>query len=103
MKKLLPAYIFILPAALSCKPKPQQLIIIAGENDTNTLKQPFGMCADAKGNLYIADVGKNCITLLEINGKTSVYAGTGKEGNIDGDRKSFRHAGLYFRRPSENY
>jgi len=71
----------------ACKPKLPQLIIVAGENDTNSLSEPFGMCADAKGNLYVADVGKNCITCLNAGGEVTIYAGTGKEGNNDGERK----------------
>jgi hypothetical protein len=88
MKTQLLSIFLILLMFMSCKPGPQQLIVVAGENDTNILSQPFGLCADANGNLYIADVGKNCITLLDTNGRISVYAGTGKEGGADGDRKS---------------
>jgi sugar lactone lactonase YvrE len=71
----------------SCKFNPQQLVIISGDKDTTIFNQPFGMCADAKGNLFIADVGRNCITRLETNGKYDVYAGSEKEGNADGNRK----------------
>jgi|WetSurMetagenome_2_1015567.scaffolds.fasta_scaffold00352_10 hypothetical protein len=86
MKTHLPAIFLTLLTIISCKPGVQQLDIVAGENDTNILSQPFGMCADAKGNLYIADVGKNCIMLLETDGRISVFAGTGNEGNTDGDK-----------------
>jgi len=72
---------------IACVHKPQQLVISAGEKDTTLVNQPFGMCFDTKGNLFIADVGRHCITQLKPNGEISVYAGTGKEGGKDGDKK----------------
>jgi sugar lactone lactonase YvrE len=73
---------------IACAPKPQQLIVVAGATDTTLFSQPFGMCADADGNLFIADVGKHCISQLQPNGKITVYAGNQKEGNSDGDKQN---------------
>ncbi|HNX65944.1 MAG TPA: NHL repeat-containing protein [Bacteroidales bacterium] len=82
-------FILLIPLAfLACKPKTSQLVIVEGERDTSLLCEPFGICADAKGNIYIADVGKNCIKCLKTGEEITVFAGTGEEGNIDGDRKT---------------
>jgi sugar lactone lactonase YvrE len=87
MRTQLLAIFPVLLTFVACEPKPQQLVIVAGDKDTTIFNQPFGMCADGKGNLFIADVGRHCITLLETNGKAAVYAGSDKEGNTDGDKK----------------
>jgi sugar lactone lactonase YvrE len=78
----------ILVTLFGCVHKPQQLIMVAGDKDTTQVNQPFGMCFDTKGNLLVADVGKHCITEIKHNGEIIVYAGTGKEGSNDGDRKT---------------
>jgi sugar lactone lactonase YvrE len=87
MKTQLLVYFSILLTFIACAPKQQQLVIIAGENDTTLFNQPFGMHADSKGNLYVADVGRNCITQIKNNGEIRVYAGSEKEGNNDGNIK----------------
>jgi hypothetical protein len=87
MKTQLLAIFLILLIFLACGPKPHQLVIIAGDKDTTLFNQPFGMCADANGNLFVADVGRHCIIELKTNGKTMVYAGSGKEGNNDGSKQ----------------
>lgn len=86
MKNLVLFAFLLLLALAGCDPKPQELVIIAGDKDTTLFVQPFGMSGDAKGNLFIADVGKNCITMLKPDGTVTVYAGTGAEGNADGSR-----------------
>lgn len=60
------------------------LKIIAGDNDTTLFLEPFGMCADAAGNLYVADAGHNCIKKVTQDGEVTVYAGSGQKGNADG-------------------
>jgi DNA-binding beta-propeller fold protein YncE len=83
--------LLLLPFLLTlfaCVHKPQQLVIVAGDKDSTQVNQPFGICADAKGNLFIADVGRHCITQLKNNGEIIVYAGIEKEGCNDGDRKT---------------
>lgn len=68
----------------------ESLKIIAGENDTTLFREPFGMCADAAGNLYVADAGHNCIKKVTPEGVVTVYAGSGEKGNADGLAKQAR-------------
>jgi hypothetical protein len=91
---------------MSCELKPKQLVIVAGNKDTTIFIQPFGMCADEKGNLFIADVERHCITQREINGKISVFAGSERDSNNDGAKKiaSFRApSGICFDRSGNMY
>jgi DNA-binding beta-propeller fold protein YncE len=60
------------------------LKIIAGATDTTLFLEPFGMCLDDAGNLYVADAGHNCIKKVTPVGEVTVYAGTGKRGYADG-------------------
>jgi hypothetical protein len=71
----------------------EQLEIIAGENDTTLFNQPFGICSDQAGNLYIADAGHNQIKKVSPEGEVTVFAGTGIAGSDDGpaDRASFNY------------
>jgi len=87
MRTLLALTCSILITFIACVPKPQQLVIVAGDKDTTLFNQPFGMCANGKGNLFIADVGRHCITQLKPDGSISVFAGSGKEGSNDGNKK----------------
>lgn len=41
---------------------------------------PYGLAADSKGNLYIADYGNNCVRMVNPAGIISTYAGIGTEG-----------------------
>lgn len=47
--------------------------------------QPFGMCADAEGNLYVADSANHCIRKVSLTGVVTTIAGAGgKKGTADG-------------------
>ena len=46
---------------------------------------PRGVCADAFGNIYVADTGNNCIRRINSNGKITRFAGRNTESShIDG-------------------
>ncbi len=62
----------------------ESLKIIAGKNDTTLFHEPFGMCLDAAGNLYVADAGHNCIKKVTPEGVVTVFAGSVEKGNADG-------------------
>lgn len=81
-------FFLLLSIIIACVPNSKSLIVVAGDKDTTSIREPFGMCADKDGNFYIADVGRNCITKLNPKGEIVVYAGTGKEGNNDGYKDS---------------
>ena len=55
-----------------------------GGSSVAQFKQPFGMCMDNAGNIYIADAGNNCIRKISTSGIVSTYAGNGIAGSIDG-------------------
>ncbi|MGB0930856.1 MAG: hypothetical protein ACPGVB_08775 [Chitinophagales bacterium] len=47
-----------------------------GTPDSSRFNQPFGICRDAVGNLFIADGGNHCIRKIDKNGVSSIHAGT---------------------------
>ena len=54
---------------------------------------PFGVAADAAGNVYVADSGNCAIRKIARDGTVSTLAGNGREGNADGvgTAARFRH------------
>jgi len=55
-----------------------------GPAATAKFKSPLGgLVFDAKGSLYVADRGNNCIRKIS-NGNVSTFAGTGRKGFADG-------------------
>lgn len=44
-----------------------------------------GLCVDANGNVYTVDKANDVINITTPAGVTSLYAGSGKEGNADGN------------------
>ena len=48
---------------------------------TDTLSTPHGIAVDAKGNIYIADMGTNRILSVDKKGDVHIVAGTGKNKN----------------------
>ncbi|MEM7235797.1 MAG: NHL repeat-containing protein [Planctomycetota bacterium] len=88
--------LFALPSVTA---KPDRVVTLAGSGDakfangTGTkagFNQPFGMCADAKGNLYVADSGNHCIRKVTPSGVVTTWAGTGQKGTADGPAKQVR-------------
>src|SRR5689334_21905288 len=56
-----------------------------GAIDTALFNNPFGLCMDKNGNIYIADNGNNCIRKINTaTGMVTTYAGTGVAGWKDG-------------------
>src|SRR5579863_2020256 len=62
---------------------------VAGSTDgplaSATFRQPAGVCLDAAGNLYVADLGNNKIRKINLTaGTVSTFAGSGTAGSADG-------------------
>jgi sugar lactone lactonase YvrE len=53
-----------------------------------TFAHPDGLAADAKGNIYVADVGNNKIRKIKPDGTVTTLAGTGLRGWRDGPLES---------------
>lgn len=49
-----------------------------------SFNQPFGICADDKGNLYVADSANHCVRRISPDGVVSTFAGSGEKGTVDG-------------------
>jgi sugar lactone lactonase YvrE len=49
-----------------------------------SFNQPFGMCLDRKGNLYVADSANHCVRKVSLDGVVSTFAGSGEKGTVDG-------------------
>lgn len=58
-----------------------------------SFRTPFGICADKKGNIFIADNGNNCIRKISTDGQVSTYAGTGVKGFKDGSASEAQFSG----------
>lgn len=46
--------------------------------------EPYGICSDSAGNLYVADVGTNTIRKITPGAVVSTFAGSGEQGILDG-------------------
>ena len=55
-----------------------------GTGRTASFNQPFGMCLDAKCNLYVADSANHCVRRISPDGIVSTFAGSGVKGTVDG-------------------
>jgi hypothetical protein len=58
--------------------------LLNGANDSTRFNEPFGICSDANGNIFIADGSNHCIRKIDQNGYSSVYAGSTVAGFADG-------------------
>jgi sugar lactone lactonase YvrE len=54
-----------------------------GPNGTAEFNYPSGVAVDARGNVYVADVGNNRIRRIDTVGNVTTIAGTGKTGSVD--------------------
>jgi sugar lactone lactonase YvrE len=59
--------------------------IVNGNGASAKFYNPFGIAVDAYGNVYVADSNNNDIRLIAPNGDVSTLAGTGSQGNVDGN------------------
>lgn len=55
-----------------------------GPAATAQFNSVYGVCADAAGNIYVADASNHCIRKIDAGGIVSTYAGTGTAGFTNG-------------------
>ncbi len=55
-----------------------------------SFNQPFGICPDGKGNLYVADSENHCVRKVSPDGVVSTFAGNGEKGTVDGSARQAR-------------
>lgn len=58
-----------------------------GTRQNATFHQPSGLAFDPNGNLYVADIRNAKIRKIAPNGQVTTYAGTGVQGNTNGNRE----------------
>jgi sugar lactone lactonase YvrE len=61
-----------------------------GKGRKASFNQPFGMCLDGKGNLYVADSANHCVRRISPDGIVSTFAGNGAKGTVDGPARQAR-------------
>ena len=93
MKKLLIVAIIVFPICLLAQSK---VALFAGTGEAGykdgklseaMFNGPFGMCIDNEGNLYVADIGNNCIRKIDSEGFVSTFAGSVDSGYVDGAKE----------------
>ena len=92
MKKTLPI-LFLIIISVALHTQAQNMVFTYSGNGTAALNngplataefnQPFGICRDKNGIIYVADTYNNCIRKIE-NGMVSTYAGSTIAGYLDG-------------------
>jgi hypothetical protein len=66
--------------AIAAQPPTHNVTLVAGEG----LKEPFAIDFDTRGNLYIAEMGGQGVSVIDKAGKVTKLAGTGEPG-LSGD------------------
>ncbi|MFC2134218.1 NHL repeat-containing protein [Bacteroidota bacterium] len=93
MKKYLLLALFISFEIITAQSK---VIVYAGNGEAGykdgkvkdaMFNVPFGMCIDNESNLYIADIGNNCIRKIDNAGIVSTFAGSVDSGYVDGAKE----------------
>ncbi|HLY74020.1 MAG TPA: hypothetical protein VKU80_07860 [Planctomycetota bacterium] len=77
----MPSFLRTVLVGLGVLLAPAQKIAVLADGD---LKEPFAIDWDRSGRAYIAEMGGNRISLLDADGKLSIFAGTGEKG-LSGD------------------
>jgi len=57
---------------------------VNGQGTSAEFNEPWGICADIVGNVYVADTRNNRIRKIDINGNVTSFAGTGNFGSSNG-------------------
>lgn len=55
-----------------------------GNGTAAEFHEPWGLCADSVGNVYVADTRNNLIRKIDLNGNVTTLAGTGNFGSSNG-------------------
>lgn len=55
-----------------------------GQGTNAEFNEPWGLCADSIGNVYVADTRNNKIRKIDVNGNVTNFAGTGNFGASNG-------------------
>jgi len=63
---------------------PGQSGLVDGPVGVSRLARPSGLATDRSGNVYVADSGNNVVRKVFPDGRTVIFAGSGKMGHDDG-------------------
>jgi hypothetical protein len=59
-----------------------------GNGSAASFNKPFGVAVDGSGNVYVAETDNHSIRKITPNGDVTTFAGTGNQGNMDGNGTS---------------
>jgi DNA-binding beta-propeller fold protein YncE len=58
--------------------------MLGSDGNTARLDQPYGVCVDASGNIYVADSNNHKIKRISPSGRSQTLAGSGVDGDVCG-------------------
>ncbi|MBI6545598.1 MAG: hypothetical protein HY692_02315, partial [Cyanobacteria bacterium NC_groundwater_1444_Ag_S-0.65um_54_12] len=69
--------------------------LVDGSGLAASFRYPYGLVADASGDVYVADRGNSCIRKVSPGGAVTTLAGTNVQGYVDGDGSNARFSSPY--------
>jgi sugar lactone lactonase YvrE len=64
--------------------------LVDGTGENASFSEPFGICLDAHGTLYVADSANHCIRKISPKGVVTTLSGSGQPGTVDGRADAVR-------------
>jgi len=99
MPRITVAAFFVIHGVETCATESSRVVTFAGSGQPTIVdgvgaragfNKPFGICLDARGDLYVADSANHCIRKVSPAGVVTTFAGNGEQGTVDGPADKVR-------------